>query len=166
MPVPAGRFAATIEGDFVVFLIGMRINRIWAAHKWLPVSRAMPRMLKELFAQPALGLLHAEPCLGPGPTLSTIQYWRSHDQLQAYAHARNHAHLPAWAAFQKAARNNTAVGIYHETYLVRAGNYESIYADMPAFGLGRAGTLVSAVGSMANANARLRKPEAEPRETV
>ena len=37
--VKNGRFAAKIDGDFVVFLIGMRINQLWAVNKWLPVSR-------------------------------------------------------------------------------------------------------------------------------
>ena len=40
--------AAEIEGDFVVFIIGMRVNRPWKLHKWVPVFLAMPRMLKEL----------------------------------------------------------------------------------------------------------------------
>lgn len=155
MAMNPGRFAATIEGDFVVFLIGARINQLWNVPKWLPVTQAMPRMLQELQRQPELGLLHAEPVLS-WRTVSTVQYWRSYDHLHAYAHARDKAHLPAWAAFQKAARGNSAVGIYHESYLVLAGNYETIYADMPAFGLGRAGSLVPAVGSMANASARLR----------
>ena len=156
MPILPGRFAATLEGDFVVFIIGARINQLWNIRKWLPVTQAMPRMLQELFAQPELGLLHAQPFLSSGPTASTVQYWRSYDQLHAYAHAQTGAHLPAWAAFNKAARGNTAVGIYHESYIVRAGSYETIYADMPAFGLGKAGTLVPAVGSMATANARMR----------
>ncbi len=155
MTMNLGRFAATIEGDFVVFLIGARINQLWNVPKWLPVTQAMPRMLQELQRKPELGLLHAEPVLS-WRTVSTVQYWRSYDHLHAYAHARDKAHLPAWAAFQKAARGNSAVGIYHESYLVPAGNYETIYADMPAFGLGRAGSLVPAVGSMANASARLR----------
>ncbi len=42
------RMTAEVEGDFVVFLIGMRINKPWKVHKWLPVFLAMPRMLKEL----------------------------------------------------------------------------------------------------------------------
>ncbi len=42
------RITATIDGDFVVFLIGMRINKPWKIHKWLPVVRAMGKMLKEL----------------------------------------------------------------------------------------------------------------------
>ena len=46
-----GRWTAEIEGDFVVFLIGMRVNKPWKVHKWLPVFLAMPRMLKELSAK-------------------------------------------------------------------------------------------------------------------
>jgi Domain of unknown function (DUF4188) len=50
--IVASRVTGRIEGDFVVFLIGMRINRFWKLHKWLPVARAMPKMLKELEAAP------------------------------------------------------------------------------------------------------------------
>lgn len=153
--VQAGRFAAKIEGDFVVFYIGARINRFTAVSKWLPVALAMPRMIRELIAQPELGFLHAEPALAPPRTVALVQYWRSFEHLHAYAHARDKAHLPAWAAFNKAARGNTAVGIFHETYLVQAGSYESIYADMPVWGLGKAGALVQAVGSMHDASQRI-----------
>jgi hypothetical protein len=59
MTMRDGRFAAEIEGDFVVFLIGMRINHLLLVHKWLPVARAMPRMLRELMQRPELGLLGA-----------------------------------------------------------------------------------------------------------
>ena len=40
----AQRMAAEMEGDFVVFLIGMRINKLWKVHKWLPVFLAMPKI--------------------------------------------------------------------------------------------------------------------------
>ena len=30
------RLSATLNGDYVVFLIGMRINRPLQVHKWLP----------------------------------------------------------------------------------------------------------------------------------
>jgi Domain of unknown function (DUF4188) len=40
-----GRFAADLEGDFVVLLIGMRPNRPWRVRRWLPVARAMHAML-------------------------------------------------------------------------------------------------------------------------
>jgi Monooxygenase af470-like len=48
------RMTAEVEGDFVVFLIGMRINKPWKVHKWLPVFLAIPRMLKELAAAPGI----------------------------------------------------------------------------------------------------------------
>jgi hypothetical protein len=36
------RLTASIDGDFVVFLIGMRFNSWWKLHRWLPVAQAMP----------------------------------------------------------------------------------------------------------------------------
>ncbi len=54
------RMTASLDGDFVVFLIGMRVNKPLRIDKWLPVVTAMTRMIAELRAQPALGLLHAE----------------------------------------------------------------------------------------------------------
>ena len=153
--VEAGRFAGRLEGDFVVFVIGMRINNLLAVSKWLPVMRAMPKMLQELARKPELGLLHGEGFL-TGRGAGLIQYWRSYDALHAYAHARDKAHLPAWVAFNQAARGNTAVGVWHESYLSGAGQYETVYANMPRFGLARAGEMVPAVGSMKDAASRLR----------
>ncbi len=57
-PVP-GRMTAAIEGDFVLFLIGMRIHKLWKVWKWVPVFMSMPRMLMELGKNPELGLLHS-----------------------------------------------------------------------------------------------------------
>lgn len=34
--------------------------------------------------------------------------------------------------------NTKAVGIYHETYEIKAGNYESVFGNMPLYGLGKA----------------------------
>ncbi len=43
-----GRYTAVTDEPFVVFIIGMRINKWWALHKWLPVALAMGPMLKTL----------------------------------------------------------------------------------------------------------------------
>ena len=37
------RLTSKLEGEFVVFLIGMRINNPLEVHKWLPVARASMR---------------------------------------------------------------------------------------------------------------------------
>src|ERR1700722_20128283 len=126
------RVCAELDGEFVVFLIGMRINKPWKFWRWLPVARVMPGMLAELAKQPELGLLHARTQFG-FPNVTVIQYWRSFETLEAYAKKRDAAHLPAWQAFNKAIGSNGDVGIWHETYLVRAGQYENVYNNMPPF---------------------------------
>jgi len=142
------------EGDFVVFLIGVRINRPLHVHKWLPVVQAMPRMLQELYRQPELGLLSHEMWFSR--TTMLVQYWRSLDQLMAYAKAKNAAHLPAWQRFNKSVGTDGSVGIWHETYSVRSGEHENVYVNMPAFGLGKVGPLVEARGGLQSAAGRLR----------
>lgn len=141
-----------VDGDFVVFLIGMRINRWWKIHKWLPVATAMPKMLKELSARPESGFLGAEFSLGV-----IVQYWKSFEHLEAYAKDRNALHYPAWKAFNKNIRSNGDVGIWHETYKVHANEYESVYNNMPPYGLGKVGTLVPATGHRDNASGRINK---------
>lgn len=90
-----------------------------------------------------------------------LQYWRSMELLLAYAKDRQAEHLPAWQAFNQAADESRAVGIWHETYAVRPGGYESVYVDMPPFGLGRAGRLQPAAGGLHSAAGRLRGAEPE-----
>ena len=148
------RMTARIEGDFVVFIIGMRINKIWKVHKWLPVATAMPKMLKELMSKPELGLLGFQNFGGIPPVM--IQYWRSFEHLEAYAKNKNAEHLPAWREFNKKISENGDVGIWHETYLVRDGNYENVYANMPVYGMGKAGQLFPARGKYESAEQRIK----------
>ncbi len=131
------RMTADMEGEFVVFIIGMRVNKFWKVHKWLPVAQAMNKMLQELYANPELGLLSHESWFGR--TTIMVQYWQSFAQLEAYSKNKTAAHLPAWAAFNKHVGSNGDVGIWHETYLSQKGKYESIYHNMPQFGLGKVG---------------------------
>src|SRR6266568_4495316 len=108
--VMPGRYTAQTDEPFVVFLIGMRVNRVFAVRKWIPVARAMPAMIAELVKQPELGLLHAETVLY-WRGVAVIQYWRSFEHLHAYAHMQDRNHLPAWAEFNRRIGNNGAVGI-------------------------------------------------------
>ena len=160
------RLTATLEGDFVVFLIGLRINSPLKIHRWWPVMRAMPRMLDELHRHPELGFIHAEMWFSRSAVM--VQYWRSMAQLLAYAKDRNAEHLPAWQAFNKSVGTNGSVGIWHETYAASSGTYENVYVNMPPFGLGKAGTLQPASGGRQSAAGRLgsgqraQPPEAPP----
>ncbi len=147
------RMTVAIEGEFVVFLIGMRVNRWWKPWQWLPVGFAMQRMIRETSANPEIGFLGVEAWFG-NPTVM-VQYWRSFELLEAYATDRKREHLPAWAAFNRAVRSNGDVGIWHETYRVAPGAYEAVYNNMPRFGLGKVGALVSATGQRHTATGRL-----------
>jgi hypothetical protein len=144
------RMTAQIDGDFVVFLIGMRINKPWKVHKWLPTFLAMPRMLKELEQNPESGFLGA--IIG---MKVIVQYWRSFEHLERYARSSDQLHWPAWVAFNKRMADSRDVGIWHETYLVRANEYEAIYSGMPPFGLGKVSTLVPATGRHDTARGRV-----------
>lgn len=147
------RLTATLEGNFVVFLIGVRINKPLMVHKWLPVAAAMPRMLKELYRQPELGFIHAEMWFSR--TIILVQYWRSMEQLLAYAKNNEAQHLPAWRSFNRAVGTDGSVGIWHETYIASPGSYENVYVNMPLFGLGRAGSVQPATGDRQSAAVRL-----------
>lgn len=149
-PAPS-RVTAELDGDFVVFMIGMRVNKPWKVSAWLPVFLAMSKMIAELEKAPELGMLG-----GRFAGLTLIQFWRSSEHLNAYAQSREHVHLPAWRAFnQKAKTAGGAVGIWHETYRVAAGEYETVYVNMPAFGLGKVGKLISAIGRRSTASGRM-----------
>jgi hypothetical protein len=149
------RMTVKMEGDFVVFIIGMRINRFWKLSKWLPVAIAMPKMLKELSRNPGSGFMGFQNYGGIPPVI--VQYWKTFEHLEAYAKDHNAAHYPAWKEFNKKVRSNGDVGIWHETYQVRNGAYECVYNNMPKYGLGKVGELVPATGKSETAAGRIKK---------
>ena len=153
------RMTVEIEGDFVVFLIGMRLNKPWKIHKWLPVFVAMPRMLKELAGRPESGFLGCQQFLGV-----IVQYWRSFEHLERYARDRDAAHWPAWVAYnKKVGAASGDVGIWHETYRVAPGQYECIYGAMPRFGLAKAARHLSVSEARDSARNRMAAPVAASR---
>jgi hypothetical protein len=148
------RMTVANDQELVVFLIGMRVNKVWKVQKWVPVAAAMTRMLRELNEHPDMGFLGVQMTLN-FPTTFMIQYWRSFEDLAVYAGNKNATHLPAWREFNRKAASNGDVGIWHETYRVPAGHYEAIYNNMPEFGLGRVLPLLSATGQRESARTRM-----------
>ncbi len=132
-----GRFTATMEEDFVVFLIGSRLNRLRDAPKMIRIARQMRAMQKELQEAPDLGLLHMEDFFGR--VTVSVQYWRDFESLENYAKSNHQSHLPAWREYNRLIRDSGTIGVWHETYRVRASDHESVYVNMPTFGLANAG---------------------------
>lgn len=155
----AEKLTADREEPFVVFQIGMRINAIWKLHRWLPIVLIAPRMVRELLADPESGLLGSRTVFGPGiRNLGFIQYWDSFETLRSYARDSDRLHLSAWRDYYEDGTSaDAAVGIWHETYVVDPEDTETVYNNMPPFGLGASeGTdLVSAAGHRKTAAGRL-----------
>lgn len=135
--VQPGRYTFEHDGELVVFVIGMRINKLRKVHKWLPVARAMGPMIRELMTHPDKGMLGYQQYLS-GRTVMLVQYWRSFEALEHFARNADDPHLGAWRAFNKAVGTGGDVGIFHETYAVAAGAAEAVYNNMPAYGLAKA----------------------------
>ncbi|MDZ8189452.1 MAG: DUF4188 domain-containing protein [Nostoc sp. ChiSLP02] len=153
-PVIPGRFTAEINEPFVVFVIGVRINKLFAFSKWIPTVRSMPPMLRSLRQHPEKGFLGGESFVyswGVG----LIQYWRSFEDLERFARNPADTHLEAWQRFNRAVGVDGSVGIWHETYLIEPGRYEAVYGNMPVFGLAAATKHVPAMGRRETARRRL-----------
>ncbi len=136
-----GRQTAAYDKDLVVFLIGFRVNKLRAWRQWLPVSRAMGPMLRELSADPDSGLLgfRTFPTLlrrDDDPVLGVSR------ETAGVRQRSRRTHRPAWTNFFKYAYKTNTVGIWHETYVVPAGHTETIYGNMPLIGLGKVAGVV------------------------
>ncbi len=108
-------------------------------------------MIRELEQRPESGFLGHIMSFGV-----IVQYWRSFDQLEAYARNPDQLHWPVWVAFNRSVgESREDVGIWHETYRVKAGEYECIYSGMPPFGLAKASVANDAVGELDSARGRM-----------
>lgn len=132
-----GRFSAEYDNDLVVFLIGSAMHKPFRFRQWWPVAKAMQAMQVEIARHPEIGCLHIEN-FGARRNIS-VQYWKSFEHLERFARSGEWSHLPAWRAFNKLIRDSGDLGIWHETYQVPAGSWETMYGNMPRFGLAAAG---------------------------
>jgi len=147
--VVPGRQTAQIEGDFVVFIIGARVNKKRHLVKALRAIGGMGKMLKYLSEHREKGLLGYETA-----GFTTIQYWRSFDDLERFAKDADDPHLEVWRRYMRMVNKTGEAGVWHETYLVRAGEYEAIYSNVPERGLAKASKLVP-VAKSSSARSRI-----------
>ena len=155
-----GRFTARADEPFVVFVIGMRINRIRSVSKWTSTLRGLISMLRYLSRYHEKGLLGSKIRVS-WRGLTLIQYWRSFEDLEAFARNANDPHISAWRQFNKTIGTEGSVGVWHESYLVEPDEFEAIYYNMPITGLAAATEHVPAVGRRETARRRL-GGESEP----
>ncbi|MEU0968554.1 DUF4188 domain-containing protein [Streptomyces sp. NPDC005917] len=122
------------------------INFAWnGVHQWLPVALSMFRMLRELERDPARGLLGRVALTASPRTYCFVQYRESKEKLYAYASSPDLFHHAVWGMVnrkERAGKFRGHVGLWHEAYVAPEGSYESVYFDMPRFGMGAASGVV------------------------
>lgn len=138
------RLTHAYDGSLALFLIGLRVHKPWKLGLVGSAVSAMPRMIAELEKNKAAAQRGEEESLGYLGSrftvdlsgVTTIQWWRSTDDIYAYANAGQHEHRPAWVEFYRLAKANPdAVTIWHETYEISPGGAESMYVGPRPFGL-------------------------------
>ena len=122
--VMPGRYTAQIDEPFVVFLIGMRINKWLAFSKWIPTARAMVPMLHTLFQHPEKGFLGGQVFFY-WRGIALVQYRRSFEELETFARNRQEPHLAA------ATRQVPAVGRRETARRRLGGENEPAVASPP-----------------------------------
>jgi hypothetical protein len=137
MQIYNGKYTSKPENPFVVFIFGMRINSILYFWLWLPFLFRLIRMVKRLRQYRDSGMMNAHIFLS-GKGLGVMQYWESFDKLENFALDNNDMHMPNNKKYKKSVGKSGLVGIWHETYLVEQDKFETMYYNMPKWGLARA----------------------------
>ena len=154
--VKSGRWTAQIAGDFVVFIIGARVNSNWQLFRSLADlggRRSLNHMLNYLSAHPEKGLLGHEQA-----GFTSIQYWRSFEHLEAFAKDPD-PHMDVWRNYVKRVGKGARSGIWHETYLVRGANTRRSTPPCQPAGSARPANLSPLPKPSAPANASRRRPQ-------
>jgi hypothetical protein len=99
------------------------------------------------------GLLNSEAYAIGLNHFGVLQYWRSFDDLDSWS--RRPPHSEWWRSAVERMRLKRDFGVYHETYLVRPSDIESIYLDCSPVGLSSFGTLAEPVGLLTTSRGRL-----------
>jgi hypothetical protein len=139
------RLAAEMDGEFVVYINGMRLNKLRAIHKYLIAGRKLAAMFDRLEADPDSGFLGYEPAIRGLRSDAAIQYWRSLEDLRTFAQNSDDLHMPAWKWVNESIRKGE-IGFWAELYVIDDENYETFYRDVPPIGLGQIADLVPMEG--------------------
>ena len=102
------RMSAEIDGDVVEFLIWAFPDKFHLVRSFLDLGgrRGMKHMLDYLMERPDKGLLGYQ--MG-WPAI--VQYWRSFDNLEAFANDAGDPHLAAWRNYWKRVGTSPRTGV-------------------------------------------------------
>ena len=130
------KFIAEINEPVVVFLVGGHSTNLLAVRHWFWIARTFIAMLRCLSGHPHAGYLGGHTLFRLFTFSVVLQsYWRSVDDLERFAHAKDEPHLQPWSQCVERVATNAALSIWHETYLIEPGKHEGVPRGMFPFGL-------------------------------
>lgn len=142
IPINMGWMAAEIDGEYVIYINGMRLNRLRALPKYVRAGLAAGRMFEELEADSDSGFLGYLPAYMGLRCGAAIQYWRSLEDIRRFAQDPDGPHVLAWQWYDEAVGDGGDLGFWAELYVVKEGNFETFYRNVPPIGLGEHERLV------------------------
>lgn len=137
MQIYNGKYTSKPEEPFVVFIFGMRINNILLFWLWIPFLIRLIGMVSRLRKFRKSGMMNANLFFS-GMGLGVMQYWESFDKLEDFAKDNNDIHMANHRKYKKSVGKAGLVGIWHETYLVEHDKFETMYFNIPKWGLAKA----------------------------
>lgn len=126
-----------IEEPFIMLILGIRVNDFRLFWKWIPTALYSLPMLYTLIRHRAAGFLGGQATYF-WPGIGLIQYWRTFEDLERFARSKEHPHFGAWRWYNKAIGTKGSVGLWHEVFLVKPLCHETVYENMPLFGMAAA----------------------------
>lgn len=139
------RMAAEIDGEYVIYINGMRLNKLRALPRYLRAGLEAAKMFERLEADPDSGFLGYLPAYMGLRSGAAIQYWRSLEDIRRFAHDPDDLHVPAWQWYNEEGGTDGGLGFWAELYVVKDGAFETFYRNVPPVGLGEHGSLVPMV---------------------
>ncbi|MGA2664530.1 MAG: DUF4188 domain-containing protein [Nitrososphaerales archaeon] len=124
----------------------MRIDKPWVLGRWIPAFAAMPRMLRSLADRPEKGSLGGHAFVY-WRSVAMVRYRRSFEEPEGFARGRSEPRVAARCRFDRAVGSDGSVGAWHEACLVQPQPHESVYVNVPRFGLAEATDRVPATGA-------------------
>ncbi|NWF68636.1 MAG: DUF4188 domain-containing protein [Chloroflexi bacterium] len=150
------KYTVQLDEARILFLVGGHANNVFAFWDWFWVARAFLNLIRYLRKHPDTGFLSGHLYLRVFPFGMMLQsYWRSFDDLEHFARAKNQPHLQAWTRYMQHTMKHGHMAIWHETYHIEPGKFEAVYGNSAPYGLAKNATVVLTHGRQHNARGRM-----------
>jgi Domain of unknown function (DUF4188) len=134
--------AAEMDDGFVIYINGMRLNKLRALPHWLLANWKVAKMFRELEADPDSGFLGYTPIFLGLRKGAAMQYWRSLEDLQRFATDPDGSHVPAWRWYNEKVDPDRGLGFWAQLYVIDADSFETFFRNVPSIGVGKFATMV------------------------